>query len=176
MNKNLIYWQVAGFIFVCISGVILHFLYDFTNQNVLVVLFSPVNESIWEHLKLLFFPMIVFAFVEKRYIKIECKRFFCAKFFGIILGLSLIPVMYYTINGVFGTTPDWVNIAIFFIVTAISFFSETKLLKSEYISCDSSAIILLIAIVVLFVVWTFDPPRIPLFEDPITKSYGIDKE
>jgi len=173
MNKNLIYWQVAGFIFVCISGVLLHFLYDFTNQNVLVALFSPVNESIWEHLKLLFFPMLLFAFVEKRYVKIENRIFFCAKFIGIILGLSLIPVIYYTINGVFGATSDWINIVIFFVVAAISFFVETKLIKREDISCDSSAIILLIAIVVLFVVWTFDPPHIPLFKDPVTGTYGI---
>jgi len=97
----------------------------------------------------------------------------CAKFIGIILGLSLIPVIYYTINGVFGATSDWINIVIFFVVAAISFFVETKLIKREDISCDSSAIILLIAIVVLFVVWTFDPPHIPLFKDPVTGTYGI---
>ena len=175
MNKKLIYWQWAGFIVVCVLGVFFHFLYDITNQNIIVALFSPVNESVWEHIKLVFFPMLIFALIEKKYIEVESKRFFCVKFIGIISGVFLIPIMFYTINGVFGNTPDWINIAIFFVVTAICFFAETKLFKNEYINCDSSVMVLLIAIVVLFVIWTFDPPHIPIFEDPVTKTYGIDK-
>ena len=42
-------------------GTLLHFLFDWTGGNAVVALFSAVNESIWEHLKLLFYPMVLFA-------------------------------------------------------------------------------------------------------------------
>lgn len=114
MKKLLSTWQIAGFIFTGIAGVLLHFLFDWTNQSIITAPFSAVNESIFEHMKLLFFPMFVFAFIENYYIGKGYKNFWCVKLIGILLGVVLIPVLYYAINGIFGMTPDWVNIAIFF--------------------------------------------------------------
>lgn len=53
MKKSIPYWQAAGFIFTAILGTLLHFLFDWTNGSVIAALFSAVNESIWEHMKLL---------------------------------------------------------------------------------------------------------------------------
>lgn len=174
MKKLLSVWQFSGFIFTSIAGVILHFLFDWTNKSIFVAPFSAVNESIWEHTKLLFFPMLVFALVERRYIGKEYKSFWCVKLMGIVLGIVLIPVLYYTINGIFGSTPDWVNIAIFFVAAAVSYFAETKLLKQNNAYCRSpgTALVILILIALLFMALTFIPPYIPLFEDPITKTFG----
>lgn len=44
------------FIFISILGVLLHFTYEWSGDNPAVGLFSAVNESTWEHLKLIFFP------------------------------------------------------------------------------------------------------------------------
>lgn len=177
MRKSLSSWQIIGFIFTSIVGVILHFLFDWIGQSIFVAPFSAVNESIWEHMKLLFFPMFVFALVENRYIGKEYKSFWCIKLMGTVLGVMLIPVLYYTINGIFGTTPDWGNIAIFFVTAAVSYFVETWLLKQGSISCETPgrALVILWLIAFLFVVLTFAPPHIPLFEDPITKTYGYIK-
>lgn len=171
MKKTLFTSQILGFVFTGIMGVILHFLFDWTNQNVLVATFSAVNESIWEHMKLLFFPMFIFALIESRYVGKEYKNFWCIKLIGIVLGLMLIPAMYYTINGAFGITPDWVNIAIFFVIAAISYFVETKLFKKADLNCKSPALALLVLwlIALVFVVFTFIPPNIPIFEDPTQK-------
>ena len=111
MKKSVFIWQILGFIFTGVAGVVLHFLFDWTNQSIIVALFSAVNESIWEHMKLLFFPMFVFAIIESRYIGNDYKSFWCVKLIGIVLGVALIPILYYTINGIFGSTPDFVNIA-----------------------------------------------------------------
>ncbi len=174
MKKSLSDWQTAGFLFTCIAGVILHFLFDWTNQSILVVPFSAVNESIWEHMKLLFFPMFAFSLAEKFFIGDEYDNFWCIKLRGIVLGLALIPVLYYTINGIFGTTPDWVNIAIFFVSAAISYLSETRLFNKNSLKCKSSdsAFLILCVILLVFVVMTFNPPHIPLFKDPVTNTYG----
>ncbi|MBQ9756791.1 MAG: hypothetical protein IJW15_00010 [Clostridia bacterium] len=175
MKKSLYKWQLAGFIFTSIAGVLLHFLFDWTSGSVLVALFSAVNESIWEHMKLMFFPMFFYALVESRYIGKEYKNFWCVKLMGIVLGVVLIPVVYYTINGIFGMTPDWMNITIFFVVAATSYFVETQLFKKGGESCKSSRIVLvtLWLVALIFVVFTFAPPQIPLFRAPVTGTYGF---
>lgn len=174
MKKSLSFWQILGFIFTGIAGVILHFLLNWTNRNIVVASFSAVNESAWEHMKILFFPMFVFAFFESRYIGKEYKNFWCAKLIGIVVGVVLIPVLYYTINGIFGSAPDFVNILMFYVAAAISYVLESKLMKNELISCDSpkTAVVVLVLIAVLFALLTFMPLQIPLFEDPITNTYG----
>lgn len=174
MKKTLWLWQLVGFVFTVIAGVILHFLFDWTNESILVAPFSAVNESIWEHMKLLFFPMLVFAIIESRYIGKDYENFWCAKLIGIVLGTVLIPVLYYVINGVFGPAPDWVNIAIFFATALVSYYAEIRILKNDLIDCKSPSkvLALLILIGVIFVVLTFITPKIPLFQDPITNTYG----
>ena len=59
MKRRLWRWQLAGFIFTAVLGVLLHFLYDWTNESLVVALFSAVNESTFEHMKLLFFPGVL---------------------------------------------------------------------------------------------------------------------
>ena len=61
-------WQAAGFAFATLGGTILHFLYDWTGGSILVAPFSGVNESTWEHMKLLFFPMLLFSLVQSRFL------------------------------------------------------------------------------------------------------------
>lgn len=177
MKRSILKWQIAGFIFTSILGVILHFLFDWTNQNIIVASFAAVNESVFEHMKLLFFPMFLFSLVQIRYIGKEYNNFWCVKLFGIVLGVVLIPVLYYTINGIFGLTPDWVNIAIYYVAAAVAYLVETQLFIKNIINCKSpvTALAILWLIALVFVIWTFATPQIPLFKDPITGTYGYYK-
>ena len=65
--KNVSLWQFSGFAATALLGTLLHFLYDWTGQNVFAALVSGVNESTWEHMKLLYFPLFIFALVQKRF-------------------------------------------------------------------------------------------------------------
>ncbi len=174
MKTPLRLWQTAGFLFVGISGVLLHFLFDWTKESLWVASFSAVNESIWEHMKLLFFPMFLFALVESRYLEKVYGNFWCVKALGIFFGVLLIPVSYYTVNGAIGDTPDFVNIAIFFLADLLTFYLETRLFEADILSCRSAdrGFYLLFFLGLLFVVLTFITPRLPIFSDPITKTYG----
>lgn len=177
MGKKLLLWQVSGFIFTAIGGTLLHFLYDWSNQSIFVAPFSAVNESIWEHMKLLFFPMFVFAVLERQLLGDHIENFWCVKLAGITLGLILIPVLYYTYTGISGVSKDWINIVIFFVAVAAAYFLETWLFKQEGMIYFSPLIALFIlgVLAFTFVVLTFVPPAIPLFQDPRTGVYGIDK-
>ena len=175
MKKSLSFWQFAGFLFTAVAGVLLHFLYDWSNQSVFIAPFSAINESIWEHMKLLYFPMFAFALVERQFIGDEYANYWCAKLAGILLGLTLIPVLYYSYTGIFGVQVDWINIAIFFVATATTYLFETWLLKKEGWKCPSPLLALLVLCLIgyAFVIWTYTPPAIPLFQDPMSGKYGV---
>lgn len=175
MTASLKRLGIIGFIFTGISGVFLHFLYDITGESILVAPFSAVNESTWEHMKLLFFPLLIFAFIEYRLIGKSFDNFWYVKLMGTAVGLLTIPFLFYTYTGASGVSADWFNIAIFFIAAAVTFLLETAMLN-KHISCPVPSIIsmgLLAFIAVLFLVFTFAPPEIPLFRDPLTGGYGI---
>ena len=174
MKQRSILWQAAGFAAVTFGGTILHFLYDWTGGSILVSPFSGVNESTWEHMKLLFWPLLLFALVQRLFFR-DQENYWSVKLAEILLGLVLIPVLFYSYNGMFGKSPDWLNIAIFYISAALVFLFEWWVFKRDRLRCKSSrltfAVICLIG--VLFVVFTFAPPKIPLFQDPLTGTYGI---
>ena len=56
-----------GMLIVAALGTLFHFAYDFTGQNRLIGLFVAINESTWEHMKLLFFPLFFFALMQSRF-------------------------------------------------------------------------------------------------------------
>ena len=157
-------------------GTILHFVYDWTGKSVFVAPFSAVNESTWEHMKILYFPLFVYALIESLYFG-KTENFWCVKLVGILAGLLLIPMLFYGLRGTFGNTPDIVNIAIFFVAAAAVFVLETHLFKNAALEFKYHLIPLaaIVLVGVMFVVFTFMTPKLPLFLDPLTKTYGYRK-
>lgn len=174
MKKRSILWQAVGFAAVTFVGTILHFLYDWTGGNILVSPFSGVNESTWEHMKLLFWPLFLFAMVQRLFFR-DQDNYWCVKLAEILLGLVLIPVLFYTYNGVFGKSSDWINIAIFYISALLVFLFEWWAFRNDRLQCKHPwlAFATICLIGVLFVAFTFATPQIPLFQDPLTGTYGV---
>lgn len=173
MKRNLRIWQFAGFTITVALGTVLHFLYDWTE----LLLFAPisaVNESTWEHMKILFFPMLFFAVVQYYFFRKEYVGFWWIKLIGALVGVVSIPVLFYTYNGSFGVTPDWLNITFFFLSAAQGYFVEYLLFSKNFsLPYPCIATISFIAVATAFVAFTFYPPKIPLFLDPLTDSYGL---
>lgn len=177
MKKSIFVLQFSGFVFVSVLGTLLHFAFDWSRQNIIIGIFSAVNESIWEHIKLLYFPQIIFIFIEKHYLKPLPKNFWYAKAIGILIGIITIPTLYYTYSGILGVNVDWFNILIFFITSALVFFIETKIIKNSrggFVSPTVSKFLIFI-VGILFVIFTFWTPKIPLFCDPLDSTYGYFK-
>lgn len=174
MKQTSSLWQAAGFALATFGGTILHFIYDWTDGSILVAPFSGVNESTWEHMKLLFWPLLLFTLIQRLFSKSK-RNYWCVKLAGILLGLTLIPVLFYTYNGVLGKSPGWANIAIFYISAAFVFHFEWWAFKKDQLPCKypQLAFAAICLIGALFVVFTFAPPQIPLFQDPLTGTYGI---
>ena len=174
MKRTVWLWQFFGFAVTALSGTLLHFLYEWLGEGVWIAPFSGVNESTWEHMKLLFWPIFIFAVIQYFFFK-NYGGFWCVKLRGTLLGLSLIPVIFYTYNGVIGKSPDWVNILIFFIAAAAIYIYEAKRLISNDLKCKSqtAAFTVLLTIGMCFIVFTFRTPALGIFKDPITGAFGM---
>ena len=176
MKRNIWLWQLWGFAITSLGGTLLHFLYEWLGEPLWIAPFSGVNESTWEHMKLLFWPMLFFAVLQSFFFR-DYEGFWNMKLRGIILGLILIPILFYTYNGVIGKSPDWVNIAIFFISALVAFFYEWRLFykDSEPRMSEGLSIGILSIIALGFILFTFRAPEIGIFKDPLTGSFGIGK-
>lgn len=175
MKHSIPHWQLGGFLFTSVLGTFLHFLFDLTGGSVLAALFSAVNESIWEHMKLLFYPMILFALVEYFVWGKQRQDFWCRKAEGIFPALFLIPVVYYTYTGILGISADWFNITIFFLAAGFAFRRETLSFLGENpcLLTPAASVFLLLLMAAGFTLLTFHPVKIPFFRDPLTGTYGF---
>ena len=138
MKVSIPVWQMGGFVFTGILGTFLHFLFDLAGGSLWAGLFSAVNESIWEHMKLLFYPMVLFALVEYGFWGKETPGFWKVKLLGILVGLALIPVIYYSYTGILGVSADWFNIAIFFLAAGAAYVLETRRFQKGLLSPTGS--------------------------------------
>lgn len=113
MKTKLLKFETIATIFIIVAGVLLHFSYDWSNENNIVGIFSAVNESIWEHLKLIFFPMLITIIIGTIYYKEEYKNYLCIKTKGLILSLLSIIILFYTYSGILGNNISVINILIY---------------------------------------------------------------
>ena len=167
MRKNLFLIRFSGYVFVSVLGTLFHFLYDWTGKSIIVASFTAINESIFEHVKLVYFPLLLWTVIEVFIFKGEFKSFWYAKAKAFTVGLLLIPVLYYSYTGALGVYADWLNILIFFISGAVAFLVDTKALKDR---CNRplkenyyKAYVLILG--VILIIFTFFPFDIPFFRE-----------
>ena len=174
LKKNpILIFEIISTIFIMILGTLLHFTFKWSNNNVLVGTFSAINESTWEHLKLIFFPMLITLVIGYFYKGKNISNYLCAKVLGIIVAILFTITFFYTYTGIIGTNFAIVDISSFFIAVALGQYVAYKKMKSKSFCNKVIAIIILIVLYFCFIIFTFFPPHIALFKDPITAMFGI---
>lgn len=176
MKSKLFKFELTGFVFCCILGTLSHFFYDWSGQNLIVGMFCPVNESVWEHLKLIYTPYFIWAIAEFFILKDKRMNLFLSKLLGVISGMLTILFIHYTYTGAAGKESMTADIISFFAGVAAAFIISYAIIKNARYKGTASEIISLLLLLVtggIFILFTFSPPLIPLFEDSVTKTYGI---
>lgn len=176
IRKKLRLWEFAGFLIVCAVGTLLPLLYERTGENTFVAAFAGVNGSAWERMKLLYLPFFVVTMLEFTVFAEPFRNFFAAKAAAGIAGLLLIPLLHYSLHGMFGVMPPWIDAAIFFVSAAGTYLLSYRLLTT--LSLRGAALqvvsfLVLWGMMLLFILFTYRTPRLPLFRDPETLNYGI---
>ena len=159
--------MIKGILFVSIVGTLWHFVYEWSGQNPIVGLFFPVNESTWEHMKLLFFPMLLYTLYAYKKLKDAFPCIPSALLYGILSGTFLIPVLFYTYKGILGSDYIALDIAVFIGIVMVAFWNVYKYVLSCRLSPVLPLLIIaVIAIAVCFFIFTYYPPAIGLFAVP----------
>ena len=176
MKKNIILkFIIFSVIFVIILVTLLHFTYEWSGNNQFIASFSAVNESTWEHLKLLFFPMLLTTIIGFFYLEKSCPNYWCARLLGILTAILFTIVFFYTYTGIIGTNFAFVDISIFFVAVILGELVSYKVLVSS-IDCNSSvALVGIILLLACFIIFTYFTPEIGLFKDPVNGLFGIIK-
>lgn len=169
MTRQMKYSEYGGFLFTIIAGTLFHFLYQWCNKNGLVALFTPVSESTWEHLKLLFFPVLFYSIPQYWLYGKNYNNFFTAKIVGVISGMLTITALFYTYTGIIGRNYLFMDILTFILGAAVSYLISGYLIfkKPDFRFPVFVCILFLGLILFLFFFLTFQPPKIPLFISPV---------
>lgn len=158
------------FIFISILGVLLHFTYEWSGDHPAVGLFSAVNESTWEHLKLIFFPMLLLTMIEFLWSHIQEKplpeNYLPARTIGILSGMAFIVVVFYTLNGVLGRNYEILNIALYFAGVIYALRTENRSGSRQMCINDYVSMTILAILAVAFFAFTKYPPELGIFADP----------
>ncbi len=173
--SSILKYQIASIIFSIIVGSILHFTYELSGNNAIVATFSAVNESVWEHLKLVFFPMLITTIIGYFAFRDIVPNFICAKTIGIIFSIVFIPVFFYTYTGIIGTHNLFMDILSFFIAIIIGEYIAYVYMLNGWECNKTVSVIVLIILSLIFIIFTFNPPKLKLFQEQSTGIYGIGK-
>lgn len=168
-------FTILSVITVFILGTLFHFTFNWSNMNTIIGSFSAVNESTWEHLKLLFFPMLITSIIGNFYLTSYTSSFLCARISAIFSSILFTIVFFYTYTGILGFNIAILDIATFYIATIIGECISYKIMISNF-NCNNKNFFLIFALIFLsFILFTFFPPKVGLFKDPLTGTYGISK-
>lgn len=162
--------KLIAFIVIGVLGTLSHFGCDIFDCGLPYALIFPVNESVWEHLKLVFYPSAVYFLFEYIISKPESGGFWPSSLFGIYYGMLKIIIIYYTVSGIFGRNIDFVNILSYYIGVAAILKKRSRLIKHGIYGSESLKAIALaftVITVLLFSVWSFNPPGLGIFVSPV---------
>jgi len=179
MKNKLLLWEIGGFFFIGLVGASLHFTYELSDfSSTMVAYFSAVNESTWEHLKMTFFPGLVFALVEYTYVRDKVNNYLIAKTASLFIMPLVIFTGWYIYAPAVGRSIYPVDLVLFYIAVFTGQFVSYKLLTRPPMEqkFNNYAIGAFLALFLAFSTFTFYPPRIFLFENfdlKNTGQYGI---
>jgi hypothetical protein len=173
-GRKVLILEIIGILFIIFLGSVLHFTFAFSGNNPIVGAFSAVNESVWEHLKLPFWPALLWLLITMYPLRKTISNFFSAKTVGVILMVVIIPVVFYSYTALTEAILV-VDISTFVIAVIIGQLASYKLYKHIKVSkfMEIIAIAVLALLTLIFVTFTFYPPHLPIFMDSITRQYGI---
>lgn len=166
--------EVIGTIFIIVIGCINHFLYDWFHHNKIIGYFAAVNESTWEHLKLVIAPTFLWLIVEYHFYFNNPNLFF-ARFISLVVMLLIIPLIFYSYTHFTKKPILFIDISSFVIAIILGQLVFGKLIdiKVSSLLLTHVGIIGLIAIFFAYIMNTYAPQKTFLHKDPITNKYGI---
>ena len=176
-KKEIMIWQIVGWIVIFGLGALWHFMYEWIQWKPIGWLL-PVNESVWEHIKLMFWPALLYYIVEGIFLYKKTNNFVFAKavtfYFTPLMSMGIFYAVYFATgfeNFIFDTV-------VLGILIGFQQFISYKLLTREPVAGEKHiilfiiSVILIVTLAVLLIVFTYYPPHIILFEHHFAEGSG----
>ena len=174
MNK--IKLKIFGTIIAFILTFIIHNLYLYY-PNIITSIISPVNESIWEHMKVLFTSILISGIIQKIIVKtkkLKIENICISNFIGALLSIPIFLIVFIPIYNIIGKN-FIITIILMLITIIISEYISYIFINKKNLNLENYTILLAIITYIIFLILTLYPPKIKLFIDPINNTYGINK-
>ena len=168
-------FKFIGIFIILLLSIFSHFIYDFF-PNIIFSIFFPVNESIWEHMKLIITPTLIFMFFEYLFYKkknIKYNNLSLSYIISIILGIIIYLIIYLPIHYTIGHNLIISIIILIIVYLFIELLSYKLIIRKEIKNSKIISIVLIIITYLVFLTLTYFPPKIDLFHDTQKDSYGI---
>lgn len=153
-----------SFVIAAVLGSAWHFLYDVLPCP-LTALLAPINESVWEHLKLLFFPPLVIALVLSFLWKGSQRRFWSSALAAVIAMPVALCFLYITLTEGFGLESClYFDIGLYYVLLLLGWVYAGALLRTGKAEPMLGALVVLSGLFfAAFLVFSLAPPRLPVF-------------
>ncbi len=164
----------AATLIVVAAGSLLHFAYGWSGAWAPAALFAAVNESVWEHLKIAFWPALILALVRARPgAGLAC---WAAQGVGLLVPSVVIVAVFYGYTAILGDNLLVADIATFALAILLGQIASRRLARRGGADAGLRALglALLVAQLGAFSAFTYAAPRLFLFEDPRNGRYGLE--
>ena len=159
----------------CIIGIILHFAYEFSGKNILVALFSAVNNSIWNHIKIIIFSIYIVSLVKMYITQKREKNLWTALFFKIITAIIAMLMLYNLYIFLFMVHNLIVDICIFYIAITLASIAQKVILNKVNVSpvVEDVYKYINLALIILTIIFSIYPLNLNVFRDILNNKLRI---
>jgi len=175
MKRSVLRWELVGIGVIFIVGALFHFLFEWAGGWSPVGVIAAVNESVWEHFKIAFWPALFYAIIEYPFLKRSVNNFFIAKAIGIYVMPVVIAAIFYAYTAIFDEEILIVDILIFLVAVVLGQLASYKILTLKQWPrwMGGVGMVMVILLAAAFGVFTFYPPELGIFRDAVSGGYGI---
>ena len=153
---------ILTFVLTALAGTGLHFLYDLWPVPI-VGLFAPVNESVWEHLKLLYWPFLAAGFFLARKQNDRVRVWSSLLAAQLVMPLALLGV-YYLLLGGFGVQSLAVDVTLYYLALALGFWLSAQISRKNFSTAWAGILVILVGLYgAALILFTLAPPDFPIF-------------
>ena len=175
MKRSALKWELTGIAVISLLGSALHFVFEWSGEMASVGVFAAVNESVFEHLKLTFWPTVLYGAITFNFLKSSANNLIIAKAAALYTMPLTIIVLFYSYTTLTGIESVLIDILIFIIAVACGQLASYGILKIKtlpgWLNWLSLSLIIVLAFIYGF--FTFYPPHLPFFMDSSSGIYGI---
>jgi hypothetical protein len=173
--RSVAVWELAGVVPIVLAGSVLHFAFDWSGGWRPLALIAAVNESVWEHMKLAFWPALAWAALSTWFRRSACPGYWFAKAIGLLVVPVVISVLYYGYKAILGHNLLALDIGIFVVAILLGQLSTVLILRIALERGPARALgrLLMVLQIGAYSLFTYLPPALPLFEETRSGLYGI---